>query len=80
MAGMGAARVVEVVGVSGESWECAARNAVAAAVETVKDLRGAEIIRQDVVVEDGVIKGFRVLLAVAYQPGPGAPPLDELPW
>ncbi len=80
MAGKGALRVVEVHGVSGESWECAARHAVATAMETVQDLRGAEILCQDLVVQDGVITGFRIRLAVSYRPGPCEPPLEELPW
>ena len=76
----GATRVVEVVGVSDESWDCAARRAVATATDTVRDLRGVEVIRQDVVVEDGVITGFRVRLAVSYRPGPCEPPIDDLGW
>ena len=80
MVGQGATRVVEVVGVSDESWQCAARRAVAAAVETVDDLRGAEIVKQDLVVEDGVVIGFRVRLAVAYLPGPGAPAVVDPSW
>ena len=39
-------RVTEVIGISSESWEAAARNAVATAAKTVRDLRVAEVIRQ----------------------------------
>ena len=46
-------RVTEVIGVSSESWEAAARSAVETAAKTVRDLRIAEVIRQDVSIEDG---------------------------
>ena len=39
-------RVTEVIRVSSESWEAAAR----AAVETVRDLRIAEVLRQDLTI------------------------------
>ena len=46
-------RVTEVIGVSSESWEAAARNAVDTAGKTVRDLRVAEVLRQDVTIENG---------------------------
>lgn len=46
-------RVTEVIGVSSESWEAAARNAVETAAKTVRDLRVAEVLRQDVTIQDG---------------------------
>ena len=36
-------RVTDVIGVSSESWEAAARNAVETAANTVRDLRVAEV-------------------------------------
>jgi dodecin len=50
-------RVTEVIGVSSESWEAAARTAVEAAAKTVRDLRVAEVIRQDITIENGAITG-----------------------
>jgi flavin-binding protein dodecin len=38
-------RVTEVIGVSSESWEAAARNAVETAAKTIRDLRVAELTR-----------------------------------
>ena len=46
-------RVTEVIGVSSESWDAAARNAVETAAKTVRDLRVAEVLRQDVTIENG---------------------------
>jgi flavin-binding protein dodecin len=60
-------RVTEVIGVSDESWEAAARSAVAAAGKTVRDLRVAEVIRQDVTIENGAITGFRVRLGISFK-------------
>ena len=48
-------RVTEVVGVSSDSWEQAATNAVEVVGASVRDLRIAEVIRQDVTIEDGKI-------------------------
>jgi dodecin len=60
-------RVTEVIGTSTESWDAAARNAVETAAKSVRDLRVAEVLRQDVVIEDGAVKGFRVRLAISFK-------------
>jgi flavin-binding protein dodecin len=43
--------VVELVGTSTESWELAARAAVEQAAKSLRDLRIAEVVQQDVVIE-----------------------------
>ena len=60
-------RVTEVIGVSEESWEAAAREAVKTAASTVRDLRVAEVIRKDVTIENGQVKNFRVRLALSFK-------------
>lgn len=60
-------RVTEVIGTSPESWEAAARNAVETAASTVRELRVAEVLRQDVTIEDGRITGYRVRLAISFK-------------
>jgi flavin-binding protein dodecin len=60
-------RVTEVVGVSADSWEQAAKNAVETVSASVRDLRVAEVIREDVTIEDGKISGFRVRLGVSFK-------------
>ena len=60
-------RVTEVIGVSADSWEAAARNAVETAGKTVRDLRVAEVLRQDVTIENGAIVNFRVRLAISFK-------------
>ncbi|NMI00461.1 dodecin family protein [Pseudonocardia acidicola] len=60
-------RVTEVIGASTESWEAAARNAVDTAARTVRDLRIAEVVKQDVTIENGSITGYRVRLALSFK-------------
>lgn len=60
-------RVTEVIGVSSESWEQAARNAVETAGQSVRDLRVAEVIREDVTIEDGRVAEFRVRLGISFK-------------
>lgn len=63
----GVYRVTEVIGVSSESWEDAAKRAVAAAGKSIRDLRIAEVIREDVKIENGEITGFRVRLGISFK-------------
>jgi flavin-binding protein dodecin len=60
-------RVTEVIGVSKESWERAARNAVQAAGKSVRDLRIAEVLRQDVTIENGQVSNYRVRLGISFR-------------
>jgi dodecin len=60
-------RVTEVIGVSTESWEAAARNAVETAAKTVRELRVAEVVRQDLTIDDGGVLNFRVRLGISFK-------------
>ena len=60
-------RVTEVIGTSSESWEAAAANAVSVAGRSVRDLRVAEVIRQDITIENGAITGYRVRLGISFK-------------
>lgn len=60
-------RVTEVIGVSSESWEAAARAAVETAGKSVRDLRIAEVLRQDVTIENGQVSGYRVRLGISFK-------------
>ena len=60
-------RVTEVIGVSDESWEAAAQNAVETAGKSVRDLRVAEVLRNDVTIENGKVSGYRVRLAISFK-------------
>ena len=60
-------RVTEVIGVSPDSWEDAARNAIETAAGSVRDLRIAEVVRQDVTVEGGQVALFRIRLNLSFK-------------
>jgi flavin-binding protein dodecin len=63
-------RVTEVVGVSSESWEAAARVAVETAAKSVRELRVAEVVRQDLTIEDGAVSNYRVRLGISFKYDP----------
>jgi flavin-binding protein dodecin len=60
-------RVTEVIGVSSESWEAAARAAVETAAKSVRDLRVAEVLREDLTIENGQVTGYRVRLGISFK-------------
>lgn len=60
-------RVVELIGASSDSWEQAARNAVTEAASTYHDLRVAEVVEMDVLIEDGEIIAFRTKMRLSYK-------------
>ncbi|MCB0966246.1 MAG: dodecin domain-containing protein [Ilumatobacter sp.] len=60
-------RVVELIGSSSDSWEAAASNAVREASSTYDDLRVAEVVEMDVLIEDGAIIAFRTKLRLSYK-------------
>ncbi len=59
--------VVELIGSSSESWEQAAANAVIEASKTLRDLRVAEVVEQDLVVEGGMVVLFRTKLRLSFK-------------
>jgi flavin-binding protein dodecin len=60
-------KVIEIIGTSSQSWEDAASAAVAKARETLRDLRVAEVVKQDVDVgEDGSLT-YRAKLSVSFK-------------
>jgi dodecin len=60
-------KVVEVIGTSPDSWEDAARNAVETAAQTLRDLRIAEVVKQDMKVEDGKVVAFRTRVLISFK-------------
>lgn len=59
--------VIELIGTSAESWEQATANAVAEAAKTLRDLRVARVIEQDVVVENGEVELFRSKVRLSFK-------------
>ena len=60
-------KVIELVGTSTQSWEKAASAAVERASKTLRDLRVAEVVEQDLVIEDGKVKAYRAKLNVSFK-------------
>jgi dodecin len=60
-------RIVDVVGVSEQSWEDAGRRAVATAAGSLRDLRVAEVTKMDMRVEGGKVTAFRTRVALSFK-------------
>ncbi len=66
-------RVTDIIGSSEKSWEDAARHALSVAARTLRDLRVAEVVEQDIALgSDGQIESFRIKLRVSFK--------YEAPW
>ena len=59
-------KVIEVIGTSEKSWEDAAVMAVNHASRTLTDLRIAEVMKQDLKIEDGNVI-FRTKLSLSFK-------------
>ena len=59
--------VTELIGTSTESWEKAAKAAVERAAKTLRDLRVAEIVEQDVQLNNGKVEAYRVKMKVSFK-------------
>ncbi len=60
-------KVVELIGTSSESWERAAKVAIERAAETLRDLRVAEVVEQDVQIKNGKVELYRVKLNLSFK-------------
>jgi flavin-binding protein dodecin len=60
-------KVVEIIGTSSESWEKAATMAVERASKTLRDLRVAEVVEQDLVITAGKVEAFRTKLKLSFK-------------
>jgi len=60
-------KVIELVGTSSDSWEKAARTAVERAAKSLRDLRVAEVVEQDLVIEEGKVTAYRTKLKVSFK-------------
>jgi flavin-binding protein dodecin len=60
-------KVIELVGTSEKSWEEAAKTAVERASETLRDLRVAEVVEQDLVITDGKVEAYRTKVKISFK-------------
>jgi flavin-binding protein dodecin len=60
-------RVTELIGTSTVSWEEAAVTALKTASHTLRDLRVAEVVKQDVQINDRGAATYRIKLQVSFK-------------
>ena len=60
-------RVIDVIGTSTQSWEDAAVSAVNTARKSLRDLRVAEVVEQDLQIADGGEIVFRSKLRLSFK-------------
>ena len=60
-------RVIDVIGTSTQSWEDAAGTAVTTARKSLRDLRVAEVVEQDLQIGDGGEIIFRSKLRLSFK-------------
>ncbi len=60
-------KLIEIIGTSNTSWEDAAVSAVKTARQTLRDLRVAEVIEQDMDIAEGDEITFRTKLRVSFR-------------
>jgi dodecin len=60
-------KVIQIIGTSKDSWESAAKSAITLAGKHLRDLRVAEVVEQDLVIENGKVEAFRTKLRVSFK-------------
>jgi flavin-binding protein dodecin len=61
-------KVIYLIGTSEKSWEDAARVAVERASETLRELRVAEVVEQDMVISDnGKVEAYRTKVRLSFK-------------
>ena len=59
--------VIELVGTSTELWEKAAKAAVDMAAKSLRDLRIAEVVEQDLQLKDGKVEAYRTKVKISFK-------------
>jgi flavin-binding protein dodecin len=60
-------KVLELVGTSTKSWEDAAKAVVDRASQSLRDLRIAEVVEQDLQLSDGKVEAYRVKVKLSFK-------------
>jgi flavin-binding protein dodecin len=63
---MSVAKVVELIGSSPDGWEAAAANAVEAASQTLRNIKGIDVTRWTAKVENNKIVEYRTVVKIAF--------------
>ncbi len=62
----GAVKIIEIIGVSEESWEDAVAQAVSKSAETIKGITGVEVVAFTAKVEDGKVIRYNAACKIAF--------------
>jgi dodecin len=60
-------KVIQLIGTSTESWERAAAVAVERASQSLRELRVAEVVELDMVLDEGKVTTYRAKLRVSFK-------------
>jgi flavin-binding protein dodecin len=60
-------KVIELVGTSNESWERAAAVAINKASQTLREIRVARVVEQDIHIESGKPLTYRVRMELSFK-------------
>lgn len=60
-------KVIELIGTSPDSWEAAARSVIEAATASLEDIRVAEVVKQDVRLENNKIVEYRTKVSLSFK-------------
>lgn len=60
-------KVIDIIGTSSTSWEDAAAHALKTAGDTLRDLRVAEVTKQDIHLDESGAVTFRTRLQVSFK-------------
>jgi dodecin len=60
-------KVIQLIGTSTESWEKAASAAVERASQSLRELRVAEVVQLDMVLDEGKVTTYRAKLRVSFK-------------
>ena len=62
-------RVIDIIGTSSDSWEEAAAEAVRTVRQTIRDVRVAEVVKQDIHLDEdgGIIYRSRLQVSFKYE-------------
>lgn len=65
-------KVIDIIGTSSQSWEGAAAEAITTASQTLRDLRVAEVVAQDIHLDEGGAITYRTKLQISFKYEGGA--------
>jgi hypothetical protein len=60
-------KIIELIGTSEVSWEDAAKVAIDQATKTLKDLRVAEVVSQDLKIEENQVVAYRTKVRLSFR-------------